>query len=363
MRFAFVMTLLTVAGFASVSRPEEVAVLGEGSVTSDGYTYRKGFYWYEGVAYVRTAVQEPYTTYSSYYYCGRYYQTPYTSYKTVYKYTPVAITPQTPDWKTKLIDLAAARAAYDNDLVKSRVETENFAQYVKVLGLERNLFTYSGVIGSPFPGYAAATLSSAGVNGTTVYGHTYQQIDLQGMLDTSILQQGAVRTTETAQALAGQAQSNLIGLTDHSVAALMRVAETQAAGVARAQALEASKPPPTARIETSSSTPVPTARIETSTTTAVPQVEVQPINPFRQGEQLNRPLLRNQACAKCHSGESAQGGLDLSNWSAVTGEQKSKMMERMMSKDPAKRMPRDANDPSKPGPQLSPAQVNEIITK
>lgn len=357
MKRAILGSLFIIAVWVVVAhvRGEEVQVAGEGSVDASGYTLRKGFYWKDSVAYVRTQVQVPYTTYSSYYYCGRYYSTPSTSYKNEYKYTAVDI-PKAgdPAYLEKLLNIYSVRAKYDADLVKSRVDTENFAAAVRVLGLEQNLFRYSGTIGSPYNGepYPAQSVhySSAGVNGKTIYGHSYQQLaDIYGAADINILFQAAGRTTENAQTLAGQAHNNLTGTIERVNQGMARVAETQANSVAfaqmtaaLAQAVRELKAAPSAHIQSQG----------TGFSISPKGYLVEPL-PAPAVQQLTPAQFRQQACAACHSGERIEGGLDVTRFSEWTVAQKAKTLKRLTSGD----MPRDMTDPSKPGVRLTPEQV------
>lgn len=70
-------------------------------------------------------------------------------------------------------------------------------------------------------------------------------------------------------------------------------------------------------------------------------------------EALEATTFINQQCAKCHGGEAPKAGLDLSDPSTLTPEQRLKAVARVVSDDADLRMPK--------GGSLSPGEIGRVL--
>lgn len=209
-------------------------VLGVGHLhaSGDGYGYQRysdGFYYYNGgsMPYSKSWVA-PYT---DPYGCYVYGHWSYVAYSkpayTAPSYTPTAAPAYSPNWKTELIGAIKKETARRGNL-------DDYAAYqqaLMTLGLG-NYFAYPpSFVGGGIPattGGYNSILSSAGVQGNTVYGYGQQtSITSYGNIDVNSLLQQYGRTVENAQTLAGQAQTDLTGVVRLTAADAARIAEMQ----------------------------------------------------------------------------------------------------------------------------------------
>jgi mono/diheme cytochrome c family protein len=63
--------------------------------------------------------------------------------------------------------------------------------------------------------------------------------------------------------------------------------------------------------------------------------------------------LVRRSCVSCHGGAAPKAGLDLSNLAALSAGQRLKAVARVVSDEPARRMP--------PGKSLAPAEIGEVL--
>lgn len=200
-------------------------------------------------------------------------------------------------------------------------------------------------------GYGAGLSTSANAQGTTVYGYgtetsnygqpTYSTFASAYTADPSAFMNQAFRLVTQAQELAGQGQTDF----QDNVRALgeqnAEVAKITAAGqVATAAIAAASSKPSSVQREF-------TFKAQVSPDGTVNVAPEQNATVRVQGG-LTAESVIAQKCANCHSGEDPDGGLDLTK--PVDAGVLSRVLARVTTADPAKRMPKGHD--GKPGEAL-----------
>ncbi len=316
---------------------------------SADYIFNSGYYWKNGTAYNRSLqwYKEYYTAYS--YYCG--YNYPYQTYywKSYYTYSPVKIDVHAEDAETQLIRLAAARDKGILQIAERNQKSQATMALADKLGLAGN-FNIPNYGAGIFPvagnfytghGYSSAQLSSAGVNGNTAYGYSYNQVrDAYGVTDMNALYQQASRLTQNAQQLAGQANTDFSGLVGQAGTNQARVAEYIAKGQSAAIVLQAANLPPSTRTETR------IFQIGSAKSCGMPNQPApdQPVPDQQQGFIQPKNFLQlagPQTCVQCHSGQKIEGGFDITQYNANDPKMRDRVLSRILSDDPKKRMPKD----------------------
>ena len=318
-----------------------------GYLNSDGYWQYSGdpYYWYGNNAYVRTLVNG-----TGYYSCGVYY--PGASY---YRYTyhhtytaPVQLSYTDPGWRSKLLDIAAARDKAEASIRKAAFEQAYFKDAVQALGLTGNFrwdgygiappYVYPSVV--PYAGYGSLQLSTAGVNGSTVYGQTYNSIaSVYGDANLSQLYQQASRLAENAQSLAGQATGDFGKLVGQEGSNRAKVAEILARSQAAMEFLK-SLEQPGSKFESREFRfkVVPGTnggmQIQKLDPTA-PQAPVMP--QVNDTKALEQSALK---CISCHGPDKKDGGFDVRTYLTLSPADKVKVVQRLLTTDESKRMPR-----------------------
>lgn len=264
----------------------------------------------------------------------------------------------TPDWKKKLLDIAAARDKVEGRLRIQALDHQTYLEALKALGLEGN-FKWNGYGTAPVYPNAGAThtygynnagsvnLGNFGANGNTIYGYSYSSIkDVYGDTNLNSLYQQAARLTQNAQQLAGQATTDFSDLVGKEGENRARVAEILAKAQAAKAALDAATPQTRTREESrvfsfsavsDGNGGVKVVPIEGNGAAAQPAAVTGEAQQFRV-----------QACAACHSGANKKGGFDIASYPTLNLEQKAKVWERVFSTDPEKVMPRSKD--GKPAP-------------
>lgn len=323
-----------------------------GSYTnSDGYWVYPGdgYYWHGNTAYTRTWLTTPgYYAYGRYYAGTGYWQYAYHHTYTAPAYVAPAVAYTDPGWRSRLLDLAAQRDKAEAQIRKGAFEQAYFKEAVGVLGLQGNFrwegygaappYLASG--GAPALGYGNLNLSSAGVNGNTLYGYSYNSIaNLYGSNDLATLYQQANRLAENAQKLGGQATTDFGALVSQEGGNRARVAEILARSQAAREVLQ-SLEQPSGKVETRtfSFKTVQGAdgqmRLE-----RVPEGAVAPAA-LEVAKAWERSATQ---CLGCHSGNKKDGGFDVTTYRALAAEQKLAVIGRLTTSDPSKRMPRSAD--------------------
>lgn len=346
MRLMGALVLFTVLGFVG-------SAWADGAyVNSDGYWVYPGnhYYWKGNDAYARVQV-------AGYYSYGHYYPPTY-RYQFSHTYrTPAYTAPATPEvgWRTKLLDIAAARDKAEAKIRFSAFEQQYYLEALNALGLKGN-FHWNGYGQSPpyplyhygayGPAYGNLQLSTAGAQGQTVYGYSYNSIaSLYGDANLNTLFQQAGRLTENAQKLAGQATTDFSALVGQEGGNRAKIAEILAKGQAVReflQAIQGSASKTETRIMSFKVGPDGNGGIKAE---KVDPPQIQPMPPVDGGNGGDtRAAWQAHAsakCGSCHSGKRIEGGFEWRNYPAMSVEQKLVVVGRLLHTDPGKRMPKD----------------------
>lgn len=307
----------------------------------DGYATYQGdsYYWRGNDAYTRSLVTQPGYYQNGYYYAPQsYYQ-----YSYHHTYKEAALPKYTdPDWRSKLLDLAAARDKAEAKIRQNAFEQQYFREAVEALGLQGN-FRWNGYGQAPpyaDSGYGQSTYSG----GSTVYGYSVSKItDLYGDASLSVLYQQASRLAENAQRMGAQATTEFQGLVTQEGTNRARVAEILARGQAAQEALRAAEGSSARIVEKSSSVKV------------VPKGQVPFMPPVTDAMPPEWAPHAQEQCGSCHMGAEKKGGFDLSDFPTMSAEQRLSVVARLITSDPAKMMPRSTD--GGPGHRLTAEQL------
>jgi hypothetical protein len=326
----------------------------------------EGYYWSEGVPYTRTWVEGTpgYYALTCSYGCRSYVWVPGTA--GYYRYTRVALTPQTPDWQSKMLAIAAYR---DKAILAERKALLNQAAFIDTARVlfgdqQFHITGYGASVGyPPYNGYgqvASLALSSAGPQGQTVYGYSYNNLNAQmyGQTDMNALLQSYARTVGNAQQLAGQAHQDFGDITQQQATYAGRVAEVLARSQAARAVWDATAPSPqtnvnltTGKFEFSSGTPpaMPKADQPPPAPKPNPPAVAPPPTPVpaQPGADAAFNAWKQSAinnCVACHykapdGGGKIEGGFDVSKFWYADEATKSRVKARLDETDDKKRMP------------------------
>lgn len=326
-------------------------------VRASNYVYRNGYYYSGSQAYTRYWYQPPgYYSYGSYYYPPGYYV--YTAYypPAASTYTP-SVNYTDPDWRSKLLDLAAQRDKAEGKIRVNAFEQKYFLEAVEALGLKGN-FNWQGYgqappySVNPYSSYGNLQLSTAGAQGSTVYGYSYNTIaSFYGDVNLSQLYQQAQRLAENAQQLSGQATTEFGALISQEGNNRAKVAEILAKAQATREFLKG--------LQGSGGE----IKIQGKSFRVGPEknVEPPPMAPPQNGEKgagLNE-ALKNQwiqsastRCYSCHGqGGKKDGGFDVQTYPSLSPEAREDIVRnRLLTKNPEKGMPRGKDGKHAPLP-------------
>ena len=315
-----------------------VAVLAGGQLFASDYTYRSGYYYRGQQAYTRS-----WSLLSNG--CYGWLYTPYQK-----QYT---ISYKDPDYVDKLLQLKANRDKWQNDLRSSANRHNEFIEKLRELGLDGDYYrTDVGVavidrshpyaIQGGYHGYA----QRAAPQGSTVYGnvglHQTEEIaDVFGNIDWGPLYNSAIRLAGDSQQHGSRATSDAMSLIDklgdRAAGVLERslaIEETRAkaAGISQISASLSEAIKAEARVYMS--------RRETSGM-VVPPASNELQQKIASGT-LDAPAdIITYRCVSCHQPGGRAAHFDLTDLSAVTDEDANKVLDRIVSSDPKKRMPPD----------------------
>lgn len=294
------------------------------SLASD-YVWRDGYWWLGGKAYTRSV---------EYYYQGRckysrYVYSPAVGYDYAAEVAKLKYTD--PDWRTKLLDIAKQRDYFEGRMRLDALEQKEFIEAIQVLGLEGN-FNWKGYGADVNYGVGDAYHHQNAYHptpqGNTVFGYS-AIADVYGNVDLNQLYEQAIRLAEVSQRHGHEATVNAHTLIREEGSWRARVAEIIAKGQAAREALQGAQ--------------ATGGRVEFRAFGTTPNSA-----PARasnaQAEQVYSQLqsLVNDKCVKCHKADKLEGGLDLTDLSALSAEQGHSIFERIYSADPEKRMPKGA---------------------
>lgn len=244
-------------------------------------------------------------------------------------------------WRDKLLDIAATRDRYQQQLYGSALEHNEFLETLKALGLEGDFSLGYSIPLASGAGFGAAAYGSAysyAQQGSTQYGYDLQSF--AGVSDQQVelgaLFERAYRLATQAQQLGGEASADFTASVKAQGEAQAEVAKILARGQVEAT-----------NQTTSEVTITGSARDDTTA-----RALVQP-----------RASVIERKCLACHSGGEARGGLDLAGhreWSAERlTELGPTLLARVMHADPRQRMPLAAG--GGPGEALSVHEVAELV--
>lgn len=332
-----IIATIALATIVCLIAPVDANGYAKGYVSAEGYTYGGDGYWYyANKAYGRTYVPGCYS-------CGR-YSAPYYSYYFSHDYQPY-VAPAANDYGNSevqaLIELAKARDKFEGLIRVGQFKHQQILDTIKALGLEGNfrIQNYGPVAPYAYPAiqpaaYGNLQLSSAGVNGPTIWGYSSNSIrDVYGP-DVSLLYQAAARSTDQAQTFGAEAHRNLLALADGDAKGRERIAAILAKAQAAQEVLRAME------IGSRTETKEFTFRVG-------PDGNVQKIDPGQPqpmaGQQNIRAIWEQSAskCVMCHSGADKKGGFAVADYPAFSVEQRVRVISRLVKSAPAdKRMPR-----------------------
>ena len=215
------------------------------------YVLRDGYYYDSaGARYTRSVSQVWVPGYYYYSNCCKYWKAGY--YKDVYTYHAYPLTSAEPDWRLKLLEIAATRDKLEGKLRYQANEHNMFVESVRELGLSGNFFWHQYGM-APQLAAPNAHLGIYGASGNTVYSQYANSsvADVYGAVDTNVLFQQAAALAKDGLSIGGQATERFAGLIDKERDRAVFAAEIIARGQAAAQALQAASPTPSTHIRQS----------------------------------------------------------------------------------------------------------------
>lgn len=317
----------------------KILLLFAGSVSASEYLFSNGYWWKDGQAFTRSIVQS---------YDSR--GCLINSYKyTLYSSAPnvAHVTPETPNWRAKLLEIAEQREKSEAKLRQSAIEHQEYLQALKALGLNGSHGGYTTATTIDAYGYSQRTAPQ----GTTVFG--YNEIaDVYGNVDLGDLYQSAIRLAESSNRYGAEATNGTQKLIDNFgdraqglLSQQLAIAEINAktAGVTNAaRALgDAIKAESRLHLEKRTEGPAPLP----------PREGGSPIldEPTAKQSLDSLASLVQVKCFACHGGKTTEAGLNLGDLTKLDDAAVNKILSRVTSANPEKRMP--------PGKPLEPEEL------
>jgi hypothetical protein len=337
------------------------------SSDGSGYALKADGLYYDGsgAAYTRETVwwQKPSVTYYGCRACTTY------SWQSYYTFTPVPVpvlvTSADPEWRTRLLEIAATRDKYEARLRASSNEHNQFLESVRELGFSGNFaiqnYGAAPSLANPYRfvgNYQLANLQTGnfGAQGNTLYGYYgYNYIaDFYGKTDDTILLQQAAALAKDGQGYAAQGVQGAYGLIDRAGARRAQVAEVIARGQTASQVYHATQPTGSAHVEVKESVtgPAPLPRF-------MPPADMPQPNPNAFSAVRKAAV---QACIQCHGEDpkTNHGYSVVRHWSLQPEAQD--YVASLLTKDPSdpKFMPRRQD--GSPGNQLPTQLIMEFLS-
>lgn len=382
-RFKVVFLILAAVLVLLAVLPSPAAATGYYRNVDGYYVYHgyPGYYWSGNNAYVAQ-----YYTVPGYYSYGYYYP-PVQRYRYVFAYTyyPQATTYNTAssvtyggDWKNRVLALAQKRDEAEAKMRAGVLDQMYFIQTLEKMGLQGN-FGWQNY--GQFPSLYGQTTGYAHTSygayppvpqGNTQYGYsgrTYNQTSqLYGDLNVNQLYQSMFQMAANVQKASTQVTSEVGGLVGQAgenhakvAAVLAKTAEYKAkadGAVAILKGLEGSSSKTTTNITTFKVVPGPDGP-ELKPDPPPPPMppapdqkppDVQPAKVDAKAADAGQAQGRavwlagaKQDCGACHGGGKKEGGFAIEEYPAMTLEQKVSVINRLITHDEKKRMPRTAN--------------------
>lgn len=232
--------------------------------------------------------------------------------------------------------------AQPNNLYNNQIFYEQQVSHaIPIVQAQKEVQIVNNLIGIPVPVAYDRSIAS---QGSTIYGYS-SVAEAHGNIDLGLLYNQAARLTEQAQQLAGQANVDFSRLIEIEGSNRAEVAKIIAQGQAARDALSA------VRVE--SATPLQTRSFAFKITSSESgEFELQKIdenyNKFDiSGNSMgNISDLLQDKCVACHNSSTAQGGLNLLE--EISSDQQESILNRIITDDPVKRMPRNADGSASP---------------
>ena len=318
----------------------------------DGFSFRDGVWWKDGLPYQRAQESSGGGWYRDYYGHSYYVKPSY-----YYRYYRVAlvtktVVPKPPaygaDWQVKMLEYARQRDDY-----------QAYLDALKAMGLQGQRYGFQ-------QGYSASHAAPA-AQGSSQYGYSYQQIQTAyGDLNLNTLYQQQGRLVQGAQQLAGQ------GLRDHTDLVAQagdnqaRVAEILAKAQAARAVLEGVNPQPSIRTETTIKGGGRSSEFRPGAAKGregMPPAKDDPEEAAIQDATRFLEQVGIPKCGACHGPQNPKGNFEILKYPQLGGEAKAKVWARLLHADPEKRMPRKGTvEDSKPGEPLSAADLKQFLT-
>jgi mono/diheme cytochrome c family protein len=303
-----------------------------GMVTSSGYTYRDGYFWYGNVPHTRSAYHT-----NGYWSCGIYYPSQsYWTYTAIANYQPAYSPPAaqvpayTSDWKVQLLQN-----------LKAQGDEKAYLDALKLL--------YPGgaplpVQAMPYAGYGnlQGSYYSAQIpfNASTQFGYpliSFNQVAAYQNLNVDQAAQSFAQAVLLAQRLGGDAVSGFKEIIQTASDAQFKLQSQQAI-------LDNNLKLSLAMLQNLQGTP-------TGTFKGV-QFSIGPNGALKQSSGIADPAERAKAqtelaqvisvsCAKCHSGKTIKGGINLENYLEFDDATRRKVYQAIEQINPQTAMPRN----------------------
>lgn len=276
---------------------------------STEYVQHDGYYWNGNKAYVQHQYYHP-----GYYNCGYYYQ-PYYTYEYTYDHTYTPPSNQVtygPNWKSEVI-----KAAAEQD------DRALFWETINKLGLNGQM-----------PGYRqyGYSYSNYQPSGATQYGYSYKQVvDFTNLPDLTVPLQQASKYLQNSQETSKEGFSLLNGTLNNIGERQAEIARTIAEGQVRNALLEK-------LVQGSQLTPHAHLEVEKGGGGGLQSIAPSGMTDDQFAQ------LRAARCGSCHGAKDPKGSLDMTKaWSSYSPQQKATIIERLITTDLSKHMPRGAD--------------------
>jgi len=199
----------------------------------------------------------------------------------------------------------------------------------------------NNLIGIPVPVQYTQPIAA---QGTTVYGYS-SVADAYAPVDMGLLYNQAARLTDQAQQLAGQASTDFASLVEAEGSHRAEVAKIIAQGQTAREALLAAKGAPSQVTQRAFTFKV----VQSGSDVKIEQVQTATgggsgngfdLATLKAGDGNISDILTNR-CVRCHGNEKAAGNLNFQT--TITDAQQAEVLERLVTDDQSKRMPRTAD--------------------
>ena len=200
----------------------------------------------------------------------------------------------------------------------------------------------NNLVGIPVPVTYSQPLQAQGstIYGYSAYSQNYNNVDL------SLLYNQAARLTDQAQQLSAQANQSFVQMVQLETEKQAELAQIIAQGQAAQRALQAAKPLKTQSKsfsfkitqDSDGNFTVEQAGDQPQNQSSALEADVSSFDLTNSQKELQVSNILKQSCVKCHSNVKASGGLNLEQ--AITPDQQLSIIDRIITDDPAIRMPK-----------------------